>query len=394
MFIGWGSLTWTVSYSVDCPPSRLTQLPPELLLQVLSYLPLRSVLAVSLTCKAWRTLALDNGVWWRLWQEREGIPRLPSQVPCQNTNLGRRMRDSLGGFGRRYRGIKDEGVHGLSLSPPEHNDRWDAPSGWAVDFERANRLLERGSRPKRFLPERQSKMNEHSLEEDTGTPGSEPAWQRNPQLETAVISKQSPLLLDWRKLYHDRTILEQRWRDPEGEPHVLRIDGHSDRQVCSVTLKLVMNPIFSVYCLDFDSSRIITGSRDRTIKVWCIQTGALISTFVRHTGSVLCLKFERDWDIDNDGIAHGFMISGSSDCTVCVWNLISTPVDGERSGAPRSRANYSSATTRMSSLPRKVSAQLVRVLRGHSAGVVDLKMDDRWIVSWCVNFYIWCESDY
>ncbi|KAL4071775.1 WD40-repeat-containing domain protein, partial [Scleroderma citrinum] len=98
-----------------------------------------------------------------------------------------------------------------------------------------------------------------------------------------------------------------------------------------------------------DSSRIITGSRDRTIKVWCIKTGACIATFEGHTGSVLCLKFERDWDIDSDGVARGFMVSGSSDCTVCVWDLISTPV--------------------------------ATVLRGHSAGVLDLKMDDRWIVT-------------
>ncbi|KAI6145035.1 WD40-repeat-containing domain protein [Pisolithus tinctorius] len=124
----------------------------------------------------------------------------------------------------------------------------------------------------------------------------------------------------------------------------------------------------SVYCLDFDSSRIITGSRDRTIKVWCIKTGKCIATFEGHTGSVLCLKFERDWDVGADGVVRGFMVSGSSDCTVCVWDLISTPVTaGER--------NSDSTTS------HGVSAELRHVLRGHSAGVLDLKMDERWIVT-------------
>ena len=56
----------------------------------------------------------------------------------------------------------------------------------------------------------------------------------------------------------------------------------------------------SVYCLEFDSSRIITGSRDRTIKVWSLKTGRCLATFAGHRGSVLCLKFDRDWDILDD----------------------------------------------------------------------------------------------
>jgi WD40 repeat protein len=81
----------------------------------------------------------------------------------------------------------------------------------------------------------------------------------------------------------------------------------------------------SVYCLDFDSRRIITGSRDRTIKVWCIRTGECLATFEAHQGSVLCLKFEKDFDalgrsgscegLDEERESHGLMVSGSSDCT-------------------------------------------------------------------------------
>ncbi|KAG1752207.1 WD40 repeat-like protein [Suillus lakei] len=167
--------------------------------------------------------------------------------------------------------------------------------------------------------------------------------------------------------------LERRWRDPRGEPRVMRIEGHGD----------------SVYCLDFDSRRIITGSRDRTIKVWCIRTGECLATFEAHLGSVLCLKFEKDFDAKrsfsrrsfsrgagsngeeegddaNEGAneggeeeeeSHGMMVSGSSDCTVRVWDLY--------------------AKNRGSSIRADVRA----ILRGHSGGVLDLRMDENWIVS-------------
>jgi F-box and WD-40 domain protein 1/11 len=112
----------------------------------------------------------------------------------------------------------------------------------------------------------------------------------------------------------------------------------------------------SVYCLEFDSKRIISGSRDQTIKVWDIQTGHCLATFRGHHGSVLCLKFEKDWDINGDG-KKGFMISGSSDRKALVWDIWI----GENG---------------------EVCAQVRAVLRGHLDGVLDLRVDDQWIVSW------------
>lgn len=159
----------------------------------------------------------------------------------------------------------------------------------------------------------------------------------------------------------------------------------------NIRLRHDLTVLDSVYCLDFDSSRIISGSRDRTIKVWCIKTGKCIASFEGHTGSVLCLKFERDWDLGSDGVCRGFMVSGSSDCTVCVWDLVSTPVKpGERSSVlaaggsrpGKSRDSYTTAAAGSLGPSRKISAVVRKVLRGHSGGVLDLRMDEKWIVSW------------
>ncbi|KAF5348831.1 hypothetical protein D9756_009703 [Leucocoprinus leucothites] len=168
------------------------------------------------------------------------------------------------------------------------------------------------------------------------------------------------------------------------EPERRELHGHTD----------------SVYCVDFDSQRIITGSRDRTVIAWSLKTGRRLGTFVgAHTGSVLCLKFERDWDLDSpdllsmrrtreDGTSlsvdmdmgsrspvkrTGFMFTGSSDCTICVWSLDTGEVltdDKEEAGSEGEDV-----------LDRRVLAEPVAILKGHTDGVLDLRIDSRWIVS-------------
>ena len=118
----------------------------------------------------------------------------------------------------------------------------------------------------------------------------------------------------------------------------------------------------SVYCLEFDASSqtIITGSRDKTIKIWSLRTGRLHATLRGHPGSVLCLKFDRT----------GFMVSGSSDCTVFVWDL-------------HALTKAAAAAKEKEAGPNVAGAELVqRVLKGHTGGVLDLRIDENWIVSW------------
>ncbi|KAG0004935.1 hypothetical protein BGZ65_012365 [Modicella reniformis] len=54
----------------------------------------------------------------------------------------------------------------------------------------------------------------------------------------------------------------------------------------------------------------ITGSRDATVRVWDIQTGAIILLLQGHRDSVRCMDVHED-----------LLISGSYDCTARIWNL-------------------------------------------------------------------------
>ena len=167
-------------------------------------------------------------------------------------------------------------------------------------------------------------------------------------------------------MWRARKALEQRWRD--GHAAAIYLEGHTD----------------SVYCVQFDEDKIITGSRDRTVRIWdartyeCVKvlgvptrgTGSTLppplptdvsdrghrpfkevfpvisgsapimtSRLLCHTGSILCLQYDDQT-----------MITGSSDCTLIVWDV---------------EADY----------------KPVMRLRRHTAGVLDVCFDDRHIVS-------------
>ncbi|KAJ3559376.1 hypothetical protein NP233_g11276 [Leucocoprinus birnbaumii] len=173
---------------------------------------------------------------------------------------------------------------------------------------------------------------------------------------------------------------EERW-----EPETRELRGHTD----------------SVYCVEFDSQRIITGSRDRTIIAWSLKTGKKLGTFIgAHTGSVLCLKFEKDWDLESSSLntrrtresvtslsedmnleaslgwvtrrKPGFMFTGSSDCTICVWSLNTGEILND---------DLEGMTAEEHVVDRRVHAEPVAILKGHTGGVLDLRIDNQWIVS-------------
>ncbi|CAO3674370.1 unnamed protein product [Rhizopus microsporus] len=125
---------------------------------------------------------------------------------------------------------------------------------------------------------------------------------------------------DWQHIYKQHHILNTRWTRGQVVTHYLI--GHLD----------------SVYCLQFDKNKLITGSRDRSIKLWDLNTYQCLHTLYGHDASVLCLKYD-----------NRIMVSGSSDTTIIVWSM--------------------------------QTLQPITRLYGHTAGVLDVCFDDRHIVS-------------
>jgi F-box/WD-40 domain protein MET30 len=65
-----------------------------------------------------------------------------------------------------------------------------------------------------------------------------------------------------------------------------------------------------IRALQFDECKLITGSMDRSIRVWDWRSGKCVSTLMGHTEGVVCLNFDSN-----------VLASGSVDATVKVWNL-------------------------------------------------------------------------
>ncbi|RMZ87186.1 hypothetical protein DV736_g5581, partial [Chaetothyriales sp. CBS 134916] len=167
---------------------------------------------------------------------------------------------------------------------------------------------------------------------------------------------------DYRKLSKIRTLIDRRWE--RGEAAAIYLNGHKD----------------SVYCVQFDDHKIITGSRDNTIRIWdahtyqcikklgppnnprerhiferaAVEPSGVVPFFKAdvsspdlaagplphwHQASVLCLQYDDE-----------ILVTGSSDFTCLVWSI---------------KDNY---------LP-------VFRLCGHQAGVLDVCIDARYIIT-------------
>lgn len=171
---------------------------------------------------------------------------------------------------------------------------------------------------------------------------------------------------EWRKMYKARLDLEENWRaGAENAGKAVYLSGHTD----------------SVYCVQFDEEKIITGSRDRTIRVWDINTYQCLKVIGGpNTKPVAGPKVLRTVDYPafhmatasvngtayGDGIYHiptewhdasilclqyddKILVTGSSDSDLLIWDI--------------------------------KTYQPIKRLRKHTGGVLDVALDAKHIVS-------------
>jgi WD40 repeat protein len=137
-----------------------------------------------------------------------------------------------------------------------------------------------------------------------------------------------------------------------------------------------------------DGLKIASGSCDRTVKIWCVQSQVLLKTLEGHKDTIRSVT----WSPDSTLVA-----SGGDDKTVCLWD----PVAGTQVMEPLRGHDKHVRCVKFSSSTAKVlvscsedntillwdlqstSATVRHKLRGHTAGVitVSLSPDDRFLVS-------------
>ncbi|KAL3884122.1 hypothetical protein ACJMK2_030344, partial [Sinanodonta woodiana] len=97
----------------------------------------------------------------------------------------------------------------------------------------------------------------------------------------------------WKTVFKDNMYLRLNWN--QGRCQTTALKGHTN----------------NVVCVAFDKKRLASGSVDRTIRIWDIKSGTLISTLKGHAKGVWCLDF----------FTKNLLISGGYDGTVRLWNL-------------------------------------------------------------------------
>ena len=99
-----------------------------------------------------------------------------------------------------------------------------------------------------------------------------------------------------------------------------------------------------VYTIQYIGNFLVSGSRDRTLRIWDLETQRLVrEPLTGHTGSVLCLQFDNRPKED-------IIISGSSDTDVILWRF---------------------STGKM----------LKKIAQAHRESVLNLKFDERFLVT-------------
>lgn len=110
--------------------------------------------------------------------------------------------------------------------------------------------------------------------------------------------------ISWKYLYTMRRKLERNWDRGRFTnfqlPHPDYLDeGHGE----------------CIYSLQYNADYLVSGSRDRTLRVWNMRTRRLVRAPLKgHQGSVLCLQFDSDPEED-------LIVSGSSDSDVILWKF-------------------------------------------------------------------------
>lgn len=125
--------------------------------------------------------------------------------------------------------------------------------------------------------------------------------------------------------------------DQAGTSRVLEVlvrdqDGEADRQRFNLLITHPTGPLLQltghaaeVYCVavSADGGRALTGSADRSAKLWDLATGACLRTYEGHGGPITCVAFSPDGQA---------VMTGSTDRTARVWNLTTGQVTLQLTG--------------------------------------------------------------
>jgi F-box and WD-40 domain protein 1/11 len=317
------------------------KLPPEITSEIFAFLDASTLLTASLASRTWRERILESRLWKQLYTN-QGWGTDVEQVKnfedahCAHTTL---MRDEFRKARTHLRsgeGSADQPLHKRRATSSWLGQRARNDSGDIAQWREQHGVIEadgdsfdNGSNGvdqdmpdvsnnddhNQLSPQRRNKR----LSQDSGNEMALSSVRRRRQVSIAPlpIGLNPPLRpslffaegsgsekLNWSYLYKQRRRLEDNWARGRYTnfqlPHPLYPqEAHKE----------------CVYTLQFFGKWLVSGSRDKTLRVWDLETRRLRgSPLSGHTQSVLCLQFDPTKEED-------VIISGSSDTSVIIWRF-------------------------------------------------------------------------
>jgi F-box and WD-40 domain protein 1/11 len=309
------------------------KLPPEITSQIFSYLDASTLLVASLSSQAWRARILDPRLWRRLYSD-QGWGLDSASVRAYEEIHARILRQEFGKPSSSFRASETDRGQPLLKKRATNNfvdqQTKEMISGDVSQWREQHGVIEADSdvptrtpsmeddqempdvpcndSPYTSSPLRRNKRgSQESRDEMVISPlRSQAATVLNPPVKPPLTVKDlsGNEKMNWAFLYKQRRRLEDNWNKGRFTnfqlPHPLY--PHEAHREC-------------VYTIQFFGKWLVSGSRDKTLRIWDLETRRLRGApLTGHTQSVLCLQFDPTEKED-------VIISGSSDSNIIVWRF-------------------------------------------------------------------------
>ncbi|CAG8156644.1 unnamed protein product [Penicillium olsonii] len=283
----------------------VVKLPPEITFEIFSYLEPRTLLDATLASRSWRDRILDSGLWRFLYANegwRTNLPAIRAFEEEQFEPVSPQTRKS------RLRQPEPD------LGEPRQKKR--VPPTWldSRSGKRQHSTVFGGP-----VPEPDDEGDHHMTDENDRTPDSfddsdlsmpnslsVPSSPLCPPLQSSLLLRypNGNAQINWTHLYKQRRRLEANWHQGRYTNFQLPDPSYPDEAHSEC-----------VYAIQFEGNWLVSGSRDKTVRVWNLTTKRLRHAPLEgHAKSVLCLQFDPSPKED-------IIISGSSDKTVIIWKF-------------------------------------------------------------------------
>ncbi|KAJ9215249.1 hypothetical protein DTO166G4_3134 [Paecilomyces variotii] len=304
------------------------KLPPEITAEIFSYLDPATLLTASLASRAWRARILDSRLWRQLYI-REGwgldvdaIRRFEQQQAesafAHNRKSRTRHADSDVTEPKLKKRVPPSWLESRGTGSPSGNSNrtWseqhesveaDAPPSVDDEGDREMQDVAYDRPPSSSTGQYMSSRIAEEISARANVPKSSSSSSSSKRQSNSSLLIRSPsgsVRLNWPHIYKQRRRLEDNWLKGRFTNFQLPDPAHMEdaHQEC-------------VYAIQFSGKWLVSGSRDRSVRVWDLDTKRLWHRpLMGHTKSVLCLQFDPSPSED-------VIISGSSDKNVIVWRF-------------------------------------------------------------------------